>query len=102
MKINALCDTVIERLMKKLELDIPAFKLVRRLHLQKLEEEKKSPDPKILVKGVDSDGCPFSLFTQVDVKVGDKLQTSKREPFIVSFLSKVFNKNIVSIQSNWN
>ena len=41
MKINSFCDTAINMLMEKLRLEIPQFKLTRRLRISKKMEDNK-------------------------------------------------------------
>ena len=118
IKINAFCDTVMQMLMEKLGLEIPEFKLVRRLRITKkievnsavkdgLKNEAKigakagikagakigakigakvgakvagGPKSSLEFQGIDSDGCPFTLFTSILVKKGKNIKELKKNP----------------------
>jgi NAD-dependent SIR2 family protein deacetylase len=60
--IHAMCDDVIILLMKKLGLEIPKFKLTRRINIADIGSGK------LLVKGVDSNGSHYSLFKSVGIE----------------------------------
>jgi hypothetical protein len=63
-----LCDDVIDLLMKKLELSIPDFILRRKFAIEKKEIQKnKQLQELLVVKGLDFDDNPFSLFKEVCV-----------------------------------
>ena len=64
--------------MAKLGLDIPAFKLKRRVRIAIVEAQEQK---KLLIEGVDHDGTPYSLFTQVDVTLNGSKLSLKKEPF---------------------
>ena len=55
MVIHAMCDTVIDGLMKRLGLVIPPFKLTRRVNIS-------VKDGQMEIKGVDMNGSYYSLF----------------------------------------
>jgi NAD-dependent SIR2 family protein deacetylase len=81
IKINAMCDTVIQMLMAKLGLEIPSFKLVRRLRVSKNSEVKNNVRKQsLLFEGVDSDGCPFTLFPCIAVQKGTVKKELKSPP----------------------
>ena len=87
MVIHAFCDTVINMLMEQLRLEIPPFKLVRRVRIIKsIEAAKNSATKKecITLHGIDVDGKHFSLFPKMDIQVngGDPVSFTK-EPFKV-------------------
>jgi len=67
--IHAKIDDVIIKLFEKLNMDIPQFKLVRRLRITKTIETNPSKQY-IQFQGIDSDECPYSLFTKVVLKEG--------------------------------
>ena len=67
LRINAFCDTVMQMVMQKLELETPVFQLIRRVRVTKTEDKGKTF---ISGRGVDSNGSPFQLYKQVDMKVG--------------------------------
>ena len=81
MKIHAFCDTVMQMLMERLGLEIPEFKLVRRLRITKNQEVKGGVSKGCLdFQGIDSDGCPFTLFTSIQVKKGKVIKELKKSP----------------------
>ena len=81
LKIHAFCDTVIQMLMEKLALEIPPFKLNRRLQIRKTREVKGANQVESLeFLGVDSDGCPYTLFTSVAVAKGNAKKELKKSP----------------------
>ncbi len=94
--IHAMCDKVMESLMEKLELEIPPFKLVRRVQFSTMIHESEST---LLVEGKDVDGLNYSLFTNVSVSFTSTTyhKEIKKEPFIVIFIAL-----ILSLQfQNW-
>lgn len=58
LRIFALCDVVIERLMKKLNIEIPKYLLKRYFKLKKQEN-------KVLIQGIDADESPYSIFKEI-------------------------------------
>lgn len=81
MKINAFCDTVMQMLIEKLGLSIPPFKLVRRLRVKKTREVKNNvPKEYLNFEGIDSDMCPFTLFTSILVEQGGTKKEIKSPP----------------------
>jgi NAD-dependent SIR2 family protein deacetylase len=72
LKINALCDVVMEKLMKKLGLDVPQFYLKRKISYGRRQG-------KFYLKGVDFNGDHYSFLTKVCF---DDTQV-KKEPFVV-------------------
>lgn len=79
--IHAFCDTVMQMLMEKLHLEIPGFKLIRRLKISKGRELYKQKDMQYLhFQGVDSNGEPYTLFPQIDVKKGREIKELATEP----------------------
>ena len=78
LNIHAFCDTVIQMLMQKLDLEIPPFKLVRRLRISRKRDSNKDC---LEFLGVDSDGCPFTLFPSIIVKKGNVTKELKKTPF---------------------
>jgi len=63
--INAKCDDVMELLMKKLDLQIPEFRLIRKVRIK--VEDGVNHFKTLTVRGVDCEGRPYSLFTKVEV-----------------------------------
>lgn len=81
LKIHAFCDTVIQMLMEKLKLEIPQFKLFRRVRITKKNEVKGASREQCLeFLGVDCDGCPYTLFTSVLVQKGTVKKELKKSP----------------------
>lgn len=81
LKIHAFCDTVIQMLMQKLGLEIPQFKLYRRVRItKKMEMKAGSRQPCLEFLGIDSDGCPYTLFTSVSVQKGTVKKEMKKSP----------------------
>mmetsp|Transcript_1528 Transcript_1528/g.2461 ORF Transcript_1528/g.2461 Transcript_1528/m.2461 type:complete len:388 (-) Transcript_1528:73-1236(-) len=78
LTIHAFCDTVMEKLVQKLELDIPQFRLFRRLNVKKYLNDKKQG---LYFQGVDVDGLPFSLYKKIEVRHRAKTQELTKEPF---------------------
>ena len=58
LNIHAKIDDVFELLMKKLNMTIPEFRLKRY-------GELKLKDGKVFMNGIDSSGCPYSIFKSV-------------------------------------
>uniref|UniRef100_A0A6A7G4B6 Regulatory protein SIR2 homolog 7 n=2 Tax=Hirondellea gigas TaxID=1518452 RepID=A0A6A7G4B6_9CRUS len=85
LRINALCDNVMVALMKELDTEIPEFRLLRFIRLQ-----RNSSGKKIGISAVDSDDTPLSLFTEVELN--GKTQT--KEPFIFKVNPKSVNLNV--------
>ena len=90
-KIASLCiygkiETIVENVMRKLSLDIPRWKIIRRI---KFIYENHS----LKIKSLDLDGKPFSICKKVVIL--DKKQTTLTdEPFIYkekNELSKIFD-----------
>lgn len=76
IKINALCDKVMEMLCEKLKLKIPEFVLQRQVRVLKSSKQT------ISVQGIDLDGLPYSLFKEVSFDVNGKEQCKlTKEPF---------------------
>ena len=82
--IHALCDDVIKALMAKLGLEIPIFKLKRRVRIAVVTEQEQK---KLLIEGIDHDGTPYTLFTQVDLTLSGQSVPLKKEPFTIFLCS---------------
>jgi len=63
--IHGLVDDVIERLMKKLDIAIPAWKVERWVKVR--IEESKTGKETLHVSGMDRSGGPFDLFRSIKV-----------------------------------
>jgi NAD-dependent SIR2 family protein deacetylase len=95
MVINAFCDTVMQMLLNKLQLEIPPFKLIRRLKAERTQETKAGlRKDYIKLQGVDSDGCPYTLFPKIEATVQGQLKTLTKEPFMLPFNSPEQSLNI--------
>ena len=76
LNIYAKCDDVIERLMKKLNIEIPKWKIVRYCEIVRNENT-------VSVNGRDEQHNYYSLFPKVYIQIGDdqsSKQISKKEP----------------------
>ena len=82
--IHGFCDTVMNMLMEKLKLPIPAFKLTRRLKITKSIEvpaKRRSFKECLTFSGVDLNGDPFTLFPKIKILLNDqKTKSLKSEP----------------------
>jgi hypothetical protein len=67
-----------EMVMRKLALDIPRFKLDRRLLITKSVENGRE---QIQFQGLDVDDSPYSLFTKIEVTYGTSYIILDSEPF---------------------
>ncbi|CAG9327387.1 unnamed protein product [Blepharisma stoltei] len=81
LQIHAFCDTVMQLLMEKLGLEIPSFKLVRRLKISRGKEVVKGNLKDFLYfQGVDSNNAPYTLFPMIQVTKGADKTELKKEP----------------------
>jgi hypothetical protein len=81
--IHGFCDTVMNMLMEKLKLPIPAFKLIRRLKITKSIEvpaKRRSFKECLTFSGVDLNENPFSLFPKIKILNDSKRKSLKSEP----------------------
>jgi len=67
LRIFAKTDTVMEGLMKELGLEIPPFRLSRRIVVKHVPADSEGAKPKIIIKAIDVDGTPTTLFCGVEV-----------------------------------
>jgi len=81
LKINAMCDIVMEKLMSKLGLEIPQFKLERLL---KITAQNNS----VAFQGIDTYGSPYSLFPKIEVKTPQDSVELTQEPMIYQTTQK--------------
>jgi NAD-dependent SIR2 family protein deacetylase len=79
LKINAFCDTVMQMLMEKLQLEIPPFKLIRRMQVSKTRGQSEG----LQFRGIDRDGLPFTLFKSIIVEKG-KVKKEMKSGFLYS------------------
>ena len=63
--IYAKCDDIMKLLMKKLNLEIPPFKVQKWMKVD--IEELKNGKEKLNVRGIDRDGGPYELFNSVKI-----------------------------------
>lgn len=83
MNVHAFSDAIMQGLMKRLGIEIPAWIVRRRVRITRKEDDDGA-NSTILIEGRDPDnhGIPFSLFKSILVKSGDKLLTRlNSEPF---------------------
>jgi hypothetical protein len=78
--IHAKCDDMMKILMKKLDLEVPEFRLNRRVQFT-LDKSKVADT--LSINGLDPKGNIYSLFTSVDITAGKerKKQSIRKEPF---------------------
>lgn len=75
--IHAKCDDVMEGLMTRLATPIPPFRLRRFFEVAAAADARS-----VLLRGIDSDGTPFSLFTGVRMALeGGRSVEQTKEPF---------------------
>ena len=60
--IYAKCDDIMELLMKKLDYQIPSWQMKKRLNVALTKDEKA-----LEIMGVDSNGAPYTLFSDIKV-----------------------------------
>lgn len=86
MKINAMVDQVIKRLMEILDIPIPAFTLKRWFGVSRVAiAAGKAMVDKIAIRGLDQNKNHFSFFKKIDVtfdKPVPKTLAFAREPFV--------------------
>lgn len=76
LKINAKCDDVMKRLMVKLEIEIPKWKIIRYCEVSKKEN-------KLSISGKDEQDNQYSLFPKVEISINEEVksrQSSTKEP----------------------
>jgi hypothetical protein len=61
LRIFALCDKVIEKLMKALQIEVPEFVLTRLVQVIQTEQ-------KLFIQGIDTDDCPYSFIKELHLK----------------------------------
>jgi len=75
LRINGFIDDVMSRLMKKLNLEIPEFTLIRRIVVSVNEKDPKTLKKlsllSLFVGGVDESGASYSLFKKVEIYFTD-------------------------------
>jgi len=76
LRIFAKCDEVSKMLMSKLGLEIPEFRLKRRVVVKTVTESGKV---KVTVEGRDAEGLPFAFIKSIEFKVGG--QTVEKQTF---------------------
>lgn len=90
LRVNCLCDVFIEKVMKKMEIQIPEFILTRRLSVKRTVFNKKEG---ILLKGIDKDNCPYSIYKGITVGINKKYRKLDVEPFFYNDIALDFMKN---------
>jgi len=83
-------DNFMERVMKHLSIAIPPFVLTRRARMGPVTAQENAPvgapKTKFAVRGVDSDGTPFSLFPKVRVN-GKEISAQEKDKCLVDLAS---------------
>lgn len=90
--IHALCDVVMEKLMKKLGLTVPEFRLIKRIGIS-------NQNHCVLIRGLDFNGAPYSILKKVTFKGRKDLQVLK-EPFFINDSQK-FTKIVLEFQGHY-
>lgn len=90
--IHAMCDVVMQKLMNELGLEIPEFRLKRRVGVRR-------NCGKIIVRGLDFNGAPYSILTKVLFRGSNQIEL-KKEPFFID-ASEVFNEIVLSFQGHY-
>ncbi|CAG9329276.1 unnamed protein product [Blepharisma stoltei] len=91
--IHAMCDTVMEKLMERLGLEIPQFRLVRRVKISKLSEAEPGHSTVkecMHFQGIDSNEDPYSLFPKIEVRSGFNQVVLTKDP--MKLYAKHFNQ----------
>lgn len=91
--IHAFCDTVMEKLMERLGVGIPEFRLTRRLKISKLHEKESSSNTTkecLHFQGIDSNGDPYTLFTKIGILSDGRQIELTKEP--MKLLSNKFDR----------
>lgn len=113
LRIYAFCDVFMEMVMDRLKIKIPKFILNRRVIIELPGNNKKQiKDSKeaipikkkqsILIRGVDADGSPYSLFKKVEIeRENEKLITLDKEPFKFDWDLKGKAKVWMEFQGNY-
>ena len=91
--IHALCDVVMEKLMERLGLEIPKFKLRRRVGIS-------LQGPIVLVRGLDFNGAPYSFITKVVFANENKEFVVNKEPFVLN-KERGFTKIVLHFQGHF-
>ena len=90
LRVNALCEVFIEKVMKKMEIQIPEFILTRSLSVRRTIHNKKEG---ILFRGIDKDNCPYTIFKSITVSYKKKEKKIALEPLFYSDEAVDFEKS---------
>lgn len=112
LRIYAFCDVFMEMVMNRLQIKIPKFILTRRVIIELADNKKKAnskdsilPKKKqesIIIRGVDADGSPYSLFKKVEIeRENERLKTLEKEPFKFDWDLKGKIKVLIEFQGNY-
>jgi len=104
IRINGMIDDVIQRLMKKLDMEIPFFLLRRRIGILKVPEtDKDETRTAIRVRGLDSDGSNYSFLTKVKLTLpsSDKPIKLTKEPFQISNIKDDIKSGKVNVKMHF-
>jgi len=95
LRLNGMINVVMEKLMNKLNLEIPKFILKRRLEIKLMEDI--SGGRSFNIRGIDTDGTNYSLFSKVVVDFPDNKEkiTLHNEPSKVSSIKDDAESNAI-------
>lgn len=91
LRINAMCDDVMKKVMEKLEIPITKFTLKRYIEL------KLYGDGVIHLRGIDAIGTPYSFLKNVKSNNGIVKFENNREPFQIYTKQDETGSNILDI-----
>jgi len=102
LKINAMIDDVMVKLMKKLNLEIPPFTLTRRMIILKTRKDprnNKEIKPSLFIRGVDETGAPYQLFKSVEINLPATKENviAKKEPILASSNMTDFSTGLLEL-----
>lgn len=92
--IHAFCDVVMEKLMQKLSLPVPEFRLVRFIKVTRTQDS-------VVVEGVDYDDSPYSFIKSVRFYCGENKHKVRKAPFIFVFDHAENLSMVVSFQAHY-
>ena len=95
MTIYGMCDDIMKKLMEKLKITVPEFKIIRRVGIKKIPKENK-----ILLRGLDADLAPYSIFSAVEVSIQKKTLSLNKEPFEFSLSEAELSSNTTAVDVN--
>lgn len=90
LRVNAMCDVFIEKVMKKMEIQIPPFILTRRLRVKRTFFNKKEG---VFFQGIDKDNCPYTIYKSIMVRLNKIEKKLEKEPYFFTDPGLNFEKN---------